>query len=181
VIGIVLTSASTIYSQATEDQRKDAEMQRNAKTWRFLASLPCRQLQSSAKAKLMSDAAVSQQAATRIRYLIVAAATLMSFLLYLDRFCVSFAIDYIRQDLGMTQGQAKWFLSAFFWSYALGQVPAGWLSDRFGARIMLVIYILTWSFFTGLIGAGRCLSDGRVDCRPLDADDRARLRQRHRC
>ncbi|MDA1162515.1 MAG: MFS transporter [Planctomycetota bacterium] len=101
----------------------------------------------------MSDAAISQSTATRVRYVIVAAATLMSFLLYLDRFCVSFAVDYIRQDLGMTQGQAKWFLSAFFWSYALAQVPAGWLSDRFGARIMLVIYILTWSFFTGLIGA----------------------------
>jgi MFS transporter, ACS family, glucarate transporter len=101
----------------------------------------------------MSDEAATQQRATRVRYLIVAAATLMSFLLYLDRFCVSFAVDYIRQDLGMTQGQAKWFLSAFFWSYALAQVPAGWLSDRYGARIMLVIYILTWSFFTGLIGA----------------------------
>jgi len=100
----------------------------------------------------MAEAA-TQVRATRIRYLIVAAATLMSFLLYLDRFCVSFAVDYIRQDLGMTQGQVKWFLSAFFWSYALAQVPSGWLSDRYGARIMLVIYILTWSFFTGLIGA----------------------------
>ena len=96
--------------------------------------------------------ATTQERATRIRYLIVAAATLMSFLLYLDRFCVSFAVDYIRQDLGMSQGQVKWFLSAFFWSYALAQVPSGWLSDRYGARIMLVIYILTWSFFTGLIG-----------------------------
>jgi MFS transporter, ACS family, glucarate transporter len=100
----------------------------------------------------MTEAATTQRA-TKVRYLIVAAATLMSFLLYLDRFCVSFAVDYIRQDLGMTQGQVKWFLSAFFWSYALAQVPSGWLSDRYGARIMLVIYILTWSFFTGLIGA----------------------------
>jgi ACS family glucarate transporter-like MFS transporter len=101
----------------------------------------------------MPEEAATQVRATRIRYLIVAAATLMSFLLYLDRFCVSFAVDYIRQDLGMSQGQVKWFLSAFFWSYALAQVPSGWLSDRYGARIMLVIYILTWSFFTGLIGA----------------------------
>ena len=100
----------------------------------------------------MAELATTQRA-TKVRYLIVAAATLMSFLLYLDRFCVSFAVDYIRQDLGMTQGQIKWFLSAFFWSYALAQVPSGWLSDRYGARIMLVIYILTWSFFTGLIGA----------------------------
>jgi len=100
----------------------------------------------------MPEAAM-QKRATRVRYLIVGAATLMSFLLYLDRFCVSFAVDYIRQDLGMSQGQVKWFLSAFFWSYALAQVPSGWLSDRYGARIMLVVYILTWSFFTGLIGA----------------------------
>lgn len=90
---------------------------------------------------------------TRIRYLIVAAATLMSFLLYLDRFCVSFAADYIRQDLSLTQNDMKWFLSVFFFSYALAQVPSGWLSDRYGARIMLVIYILVWSLFTGLIGA----------------------------
>jgi sugar phosphate permease len=90
---------------------------------------------------------------TKVRYLIVTAATLMAFLLYLDRFCVSFAQDYIRQDLGLTQSQMSWFISAFFWSYALAQVPAGWMSDRYGARIMLVIYILTWSFFTALIGA----------------------------
>ncbi len=90
---------------------------------------------------------------TKVRFLIVALATLMSFVLYLDRFCVSFAVDYIRQDLSLTQGDMKWFLSAFFFSYALAQVPSGWLSDRYGARIMLVIYILTWSLFTGLIGA----------------------------
>ncbi|MHC4879754.1 MAG: MFS transporter [Planctomycetota bacterium] len=90
---------------------------------------------------------------SKVRYLIVAAATLMAFLLYLDRFCVSFAVDYIRQDLDLSQEQISWFLSAFFWSYALAQVPSGWLSDRYGARIMLCIYILTWSLFTGLIGA----------------------------
>ena len=101
----------------------------------------------------MSDESVAQTAKpTKVRYLIVTAATLMAFLLYLDRFCVSFAQDYIRQDLGLTQTQMSWFISAFFWSYALAQVPSGWLSDRYGARIMLVIYILTWSLFTALIG-----------------------------
>lgn len=96
---------------------------------------------------------MSEPRPTKIRYLIVGAATLMSFLLYLDRFCVSFAVDYIRQDLGLTQNDMSWFISAFFWSYALAQVPSGWMSDRYGARIMLVIYILSWSLFTGLIGA----------------------------
>lgn len=110
---------------------------------------------------------MTDQKATRIRYLIVIAATVMSFLLYLDRFCVSFAIDYMRQDLNLTQTQAARFLSLFFWSYALAQVPAGWFSDRYGARIMLVVYILTWSAFTAVIGGATTffiLMVGRLFC-----------------
>lgn len=95
----------------------------------------------------------SHQGATIIRHIVVLATMLMAVLLYLDRFCVSFAADFIREDLELTQTQIADFLGAFFWSYALAQVPSGWLSDRYGARIMLVIYILSWSLFTALIGA----------------------------
>ena len=89
---------------------------------------------------------------TRVRIGVAAVLTLMACLLYLDRFAVGIASEYIREDLRMTQTQMSWFLSAFFWSYALSQVPAGWLSDRFGPRLMLTIYILAWSAFTGLLG-----------------------------
>lgn len=87
-----------------------------------------------------------------VRHLIVLLLTLMSVLLYLDRFCVSFAVDYIKEDLDLSQTQISWFLSLFFWSYALSQVPAGWLSDRYGARVMLTIYVVGWSLFTALMG-----------------------------
>ncbi|MBX3438817.1 MAG: MFS transporter, partial [Planctomycetaceae bacterium] len=90
---------------------------------------------------------------TCVRYLVVGAAALMSVLLYLDRFCISFAEIYIQEDLALTNTQVGWMLSAFFWTYALGQVPAGWLTDRFGSRIMLTTYVLAWSLFTGLTGA----------------------------
>jgi MFS transporter, ACS family, glucarate transporter len=90
---------------------------------------------------------------TRVRYLIVLVATLMAVLLYLHRFCLSFAELYITEDLRLTTGQAAWLLSAFFWTYALAQVPAGWLGDRFGVRLMLALYILLWSLCTGLVGA----------------------------
>lgn len=89
---------------------------------------------------------------TRVRYYVVLAATLMSVLLYLDRYCLSIVEIYIKQGLGLTDDQIGWIFGAFFYTYALGQVPAGWLSDRFGGRTMLTIYILTWSIFTGLIG-----------------------------
>jgi MFS transporter, ACS family, glucarate transporter len=90
---------------------------------------------------------------TYVRHFVVLATMAMAMLLYLDRFCVAFAAEYIREDLNLTQSQMADFLGAFFWSYALAQVPSGWLSDRYGARIMLVVYILSWSLFTALIGA----------------------------
>lgn len=94
----------------------------------------------------------SYEAPSRVRFIVILAAMLMAVLLYLDRFCVSLASDYIKEDLRLTQQQIGWFLGLFFYSYALAQVPSGWLSDRYGARIMLVIYILSWSFFTAMIG-----------------------------
>ena len=87
-----------------------------------------------------------------VRHQVVLSMMLVSMLLYLDRFCISFAEIYIKQDLGLSDSQVALMLSAFFWSYALAQVPSGWLSDRFGGRVMLAIYVLGWSLFTGLTG-----------------------------
>ncbi len=104
---------------------------------------------------------------TGVRHWIILLLTLMSVLLYLDRFCVSFAGDYIKEDLGLSQTQMSWFLSVFFWSYALSQVPAGWLADRFGARLMLSIYVVAWSLFTaqmGLVAGFTMLLFARLMC-----------------
>ncbi len=89
---------------------------------------------------------------THARYLVVIVTFLMAVLLYLDRFCVTFTQQFIKEDLRLTEFQFSVFLSMFFGAYALGQVPSGWLSDRFGARQMLTIYILVWSAFTALHG-----------------------------
>lgn len=89
---------------------------------------------------------------SRVRWQIIGVTTLCSLLLYLDRFCVSFAAESVRVEFDATPQQMGWFHSAFFWSYALAQVPSGWLSDRLGIRRTLTTYILLWSLFTGLMG-----------------------------
>ena len=89
---------------------------------------------------------------TRVRYAVVGVTSLMAVLLYLDRFCLSFAEIFIKQEMGLADWQIGWLLGAFFLTYALAQVPSGWLTDRFGSRSMLCIYVLAWSLFTGLIG-----------------------------
>lgn len=80
--------------------------------------------------------------------------TLAAVLLYLDRICIAeiAKLDDFKTALALTDRQTGAILSAFFFTYALGQVPAGWLSDRFGARRMLPLYICVWSLCTILTG-----------------------------
>ena len=96
--------------------------------------------------------ATNVKSASFARYAIIAVCMLMGVLLYIDRLSFSVAEPYIRQDLGLTKIQTGYCISAFFWFYALGQMPAGWLTDRFGPRLMLPMYIMVWSFFTAMIG-----------------------------
>lgn len=94
---------------------------------------------------------------TSIRIFTVILLTIVACLLYLDRYAMGIAAEAIRVDLGISQGHMSWVIGAFFWTYGLCQVPAGWLSDRFGPRVMLTAYILSWSLFTGLLGMTRQL------------------------
>lgn len=89
---------------------------------------------------------------SRVRHVVVFVAVLMSIILYLDRYCVSFSAGYIKEDLALSESQMYWFLSAFFWTYALAQVPAGRLGDLLGSRGVLALYIISWSIFTAMIG-----------------------------
>lgn len=91
---------------------------------------------------------------TRVRYRILGATTLAAVLLYLDRVCIAeiARLDDFQTSLGLTPDQTGAVLSSFFLAYALSQVPAGWLSDRFGARAMLPLYIAVWSLCTALTG-----------------------------
>jgi len=101
----------------------------------------------------------------------------MAFILYLDRVCLgeiikleSFLMDFA-PSMGMdseavldTAGRDAMrarigeVLGAFFFTYALFQVPAGWASDRFGGRTMLPIYIVGWSLMIGLTGLATAIS-----------------------
>ena len=84
---------------------------------------------------------------THIRYYVVLIAMFAAVLLYLERVCLSVAEVYIREDLSIDKDRMAWVLGAFFIAYALGQVPAGWLSQRYGPRLMMTLYMLGWSIF----------------------------------
>jgi len=86
----------------------------------------------------------------------IAATTLVAVMLYLDRVCLSILSDQIKPLLGDTPDEQKVrfadLTAAFFWTYALFQLPAGWLGDRFGARAILPVLLFCWSACTALLG-----------------------------
>jgi len=84
------------------------------------------------------------------RYLVVAATFGLSLLLYIDRVCISTAKGPIVEDLGLTDREFGWVLSAFAFGYALLQTPSGAMADRLGARRVLTAVVTAWSVFTGL-------------------------------
>jgi len=104
---------------------------------------------------------------TLVRFLIIAVASLSAMLMYLDRACLAIMGAYIPADLGLSEREWAWALGAFFYTYALGQVPAGWLADRFGPRRVLAFNILAWSACTaatGLAGGFALLVLARLAC-----------------
>jgi ACS family glucarate transporter-like MFS transporter len=78
---------------------------------------------------------------------------LLTMLLYVDRVVISAAKGLISGELQLSDTQFGWVISAFALGYALFQVPAGQLSDRFGPRKTLAGIVILWSMFTALTGA----------------------------
>jgi len=68
----------------------------------------------------------------------------------LDRYIMNYAVVSITGDLQLDASSTGIILSAFFLGYAIMQIPGGWLADKFGAKRVLLMAVITWSIFTGL-------------------------------
>ena len=84
--------------------------------------------------------------------------SLLSLVGYALRSNITIAQEIMAPELGLTMADmgsiSAW---GFQLAYALFQVPAGFLADRLGARVVLGLAVVGWavaSFATGLIGGG---------------------------
>lgn len=71
---------------------------------------------------------------------------------YLDRSSISMALPMISKDLGLGPESKGLLLSAFFWLYALMQIPVGWAADRVNLRWLYFGAFVLWSVGQGLTG-----------------------------
>ena len=90
---------------------------------------------------------------TRTRHWVIFSAVTLAILSYIDRVAISKASGRISESLHLDETQMGMVFSAFALSYALFEVPSGWLGDWIGPRRVLVRVVLWWSAFTALTGA----------------------------
>jgi len=75
----------------------------------------------------------------------------------IDRIAISIAIIPMAEDNGWSPTVQGAVMSAFFLGYVTLQIPAGYLSDRFGGKWVLGLGVLFWSLFTLLTPASATL------------------------
>jgi MFS family permease len=93
------------------------------------------------------------------RWLVLGLVFLGILVSYVDRGNLSIAAESIMRDLALKPEAMGLMLSAFFWTYAVCQIPAGLLIDRFGVRNVYAIAFAIWSLASASIALGHSQSD----------------------
>ena len=99
-----------------------------------------------------ADLLLNGEPPTRVRYLVLAGGCSMALLAYVDRFGFAVFADRIGEDFGLSDQDMGYLMAAFLVSYGACQVPAGLAGDRFGARLLLTVFVVGWSVATAALG-----------------------------
>jgi len=87
-----------------------------------------------------------------VRFLILVLLFVVTLVNYADRAAISLVGAALQKGLGLSSVALGYVFSAFGWAYVVGQIPGGWLLDRFGSKRVYGAGILLWSLFTFLQG-----------------------------
>jgi sugar phosphate permease len=87
---------------------------------------------------------------TRIRWTVMFTVFLIATVSYLDRTNLSVAAPVLRQELGLSPTQLGLVLSAFSWSYAIAQIPAGLVAAWLRPRLTYLVALWLWCILLAL-------------------------------
>jgi MFS transporter, ACS family, D-galactonate transporter len=90
--------------------------------------------------------------ASAVRWRIFAIIFMLVVINLIDRVTLSIAMPTISKEFSLEPAIQGLVLSAFFWSYALLQIPGGWLIDRFGPRALITGATIGWGSFQAIAG-----------------------------
>ena len=89
-------------------------------------------------------------APSRVRYRMLFLLCLLAMITYLDRAMYGSAKGELMAAVGQPEKRFYLVLVAFQLAYALFEIPAGWMGDRFGPRITLLRVVGWFSLFVAL-------------------------------
>jgi MFS family permease len=79
---------------------------------------------------------------------------------FIDRTSISSALadpEFVR-EFALSSVDRGWVNAAFFWSYAVFQIPMGYVADRYGVKWPYALCFALWCIATALMGAVTALS-----------------------
>ena len=82
---------------------------------------------------------------TRVRWWVLVLACATSALLYLHRYSWGLIKADVKREFGLTDRELGWLDSAFDATYALFQIPMGYLGDVAGPALVLPLLAIAWS------------------------------------
>jgi MFS transporter, ACS family, D-galactonate transporter len=94
---------------------------------------------------------------SRVRWKIFTMLLALVALNYVDRGSISVALPLITKELHISKEATGIALSAFFWSYALMQIPGGRLVDKLKPRIMVAASVTGWGIAQALTAGASSL------------------------
>jgi MFS family permease len=96
----------------------------------------------------------------RLRWSIIGLLCIGMAFSYFDRVRLSVALaspDFVK-SFHLNDYDRGVLNSAFFWSYALLQIPAGWVVDRYGVKGPFAVGFLLWSIISSATAWARSLT-----------------------
>jgi len=101
---------------------------------------------------MLPTAGPQERATATRRWLIVVLLGLAAVVAYIDRVNLSVAVidSDFKKYFQLNNADRGMVSSAFFWSYAVLQMPAGWIVDRYGSKYPMAISFAVWSLLTAL-------------------------------
>ena len=116
---------------------------------------------------------------TRARLLVLVLISTATLINYLDRSVMGVAKPALTHDLHISPAVMGLIFSAFSWTYAVAQIPGGYVLDRLGTRLTYALSLGFWSAFTalhafmgsvaGLLGARLALGLAEAPCFPANS------------
>lgn len=101
-----------------------------------------------AEAEGLTETSPRRKTRSHARWVVLAFIFVVTAVNYADRSSMSIAGTPMAKELGINAIQLGYLFSAFGWAYAAGQIPGGWLLDRFGSKLVYGLSIVLWSLVT---------------------------------